>query len=321
MPMNIYNTSVGGMATGTYRGNTASSPMSPFSFQSPSVMQSGSNPLRQHPIGMQQSRFENRAASTPSLPTLQQLGAGTSSRPRPSVGTSSNTNALGPLQHSISNDGSSPSRSIATLDLNVPSTQQNSYANVAKSAPDRYKRNHRRAETAGGLPSTTAQSGSAMPSGSGMANVGHLYSHPNQTSSSPALSTYPTYRGAPSPNAGSPQQNFGSHRRLSSQDDMNVQQRQPSTDLAKRYRRRSISSLEAKEFTATASELATQPTKPKTYAAMLASPAPTERKEPRGPARLERTAVEGRRDSSESGSVSSSANSSSVWPSTMSVLK
>ena len=314
MPMNIYNTSVGGMAAGTYRGNTASSPASPFSFQGSSVMQGGSNPLRQHPTSSQHGRYENRAASTPVLPTLQQLGAGSPSRPRPSPGVISSSSShqaapFTPLQHSISNDGTTPSRSLATLDLNTSSTQPNSYANVAKAAPDRYKRNHRRAETAGGLSNNPPQSSSALPSGSGMANVGHLYNHPQQSSSSPSLSTYPTYRGAPSPNATSPQQISSSHRRLSSQDDMNVQQRQPSMDLAKRYRRRSISSLEAKEFTIPVSEAAQQPSKPKTYAAMLAAPAPAERKETRGPQRLERPTVESRRESSESGSVTSSAKS------------
>ena len=280
-------------------------------------MQKGPNPLRQHPTAPQHPRYENRAASTPNLPTMQHLGAGTSSRQRPSLGTTpsttlNNAGSFAPLQHSISNDPNSTSRSLATLDLNVTSTQLNSYANVAKSAPDRYKRNHRRAETAGGLTSNPPQNSSAMPSGSGMANVGHLYTHPTQSSSTPALSTYPTYRGAPSPNSISAQQNMSSHQRLSSQDDMNVQHRQPSTDLAKRYRRRSISSLEAKEFTAPMSEPASQSPKPKTYAAMLASPAPQERKETRDPARLERPVQDSRKDSSETGSVTSSAKSNSV---------
>ena len=326
MPMNIYNTSVGGMAAGNYRGNTTALPMSPFGLQNP-LMNGGSNPLRQHPSPLQQHpRYDNRSASTPSLPTFQQLGAGTSSRPRPSASpsnTSTSSKTFVPLQHNISSDSSSfatfgpksSSNPLATLDLNVPSTQAASYANVAKAAPDRYKRNHRRAETANGLISTP-QSNSAVPSGSGMATVGHLYTQPQQSSSTPALSTYPTYRGVPSPDAAVAREQVAStHRRLSSQDDFHLQSRPPSNNnLAKRYRRASVNfgSIEPREPVAL-SEGPSHPPQPKTYAAMLASPAPTERKEPRMQ-RLDRPPVDGRRDSSESGSAaSSSAKSFSVW--------
>ena len=306
MPMNIYNTSVGGMAAGSYRGNTTAVPGAGFSFQGSSIIQNGSNPLRQHPTGPSHPRYDTRAASTPNLPTMQQISASNSNRPRPSVSA-----PFTPLQLGTSNDGVAPSRSLGSLDLNLPTTQPISYANVARAAPDRYKRNHRRAETAGALTSNPPASGqTAVPSGSGMAAVGHLYNHPTQSSSSPALSTYPTYRGVSSSNTTNLPPNPVGHRRLSSQDDMVVQQRQPSTDLAKRYRRRSISSLDAKEFEISAAE-PSQPQKPKTYAAMLASPAPSPQKEARAPTR-DRPAVDSRRDSSESGSVTSSAKSFSV---------
>ena len=308
MPMNIYNTSVGGMAAGSYRGNTASSPGSSFSFQGSSVSQNGSNPLRQHPTGTSHPRYDNRTASTPTLPTLQQLSSNSSNKSRPTSSA-----PLATLQHSTSNDGSSPSRSLGTLDLNLPPTQNTSYAHVAsRAAPDRYKRNHRRAETAGALTSNPPISGNtAVPSGSGMATVGHLYNHPMQSTSSPALNNYPSYRGVSSPGNANPQPPSLGHRRLSSQDDMVVQQRQPSMDLAKRYRRRSISSLEVKELTAPVPEQLSQPQKPKTYAAMLASPAPSPQKEARALPR-DRPTVDSRRDSSESGSVASSAKSFSV---------
>ena len=122
-----------------------------------------------------------------------------------------------------------------------------------------------------------------MPSGSGMATVSHLYTHPTQTTSTPTLTSYPSYRGAQ--NAPSPivnDYNPGAQPRLASQDDLNVQrERHASMDLAKRYRRRSISGMEAKDFQASLSEAAPSPQQgmTKSYAAMLAGPSTQERKE------------------------------------------
>ncbi|KAL9636215.1 MAG: hypothetical protein Q9164_002956 [Protoblastenia rupestris] len=320
VPRNIYNTSVGGMGTGNYRGHTSASPVAPYNFSGTPTMQSTANPLRQHPTTMSHPRLETRTLSAPSIPMVQPQSPGPSSRQRPppsnNVSTSSNPNSsLNPLQHTTSMDDlSSPkqasSRSLATLDLNPPSMQAASYANVAKSSPDRYRRNHRRAETAGGLNSNPPQSGSTMPSGSGMASVGHLYTHPNQTSSTPTLSTYPSYRGTP-PNAQpSHEPDFNQQTRPASKDDLNVQ-RQSSSELAKRYRRRSISSLEAKEYALPPSEVPPQTGKPKSYAAMLASPPPTERKENRGPTVYERpTSAHGRQESNESANSASSGSKS-----------
>ena len=146
-----------------------------------------------------------------------------------------------------------------------------------------------------------------MPSGSGMATVGHLYSHPMQSSSTPALSTY---RGTQAPSSSATHDHITSSQpRLASKDDINLQkERQASSDLAKRYRRRSISSLEAKDF-ALSETPAQQSTQPKTYAAMLAGPAPTsqqvshERKETRIIPPAERpTSAHGRNGSTESSS-------------------
>ena len=286
MPRNIYNTSVGGMGAGNYRGHTATSPVAPYSFPSTPIMANGQNPLRQHPTA---PRLESRTASAPSVPLslhAQQQNAA-SSRPRPPpanpISTPLGGSSLYPTQPQVSrNDAStsspsstqSNSRSQATLDLNPPSLQQASYATVAKSSPDRYRRNnHRRAETSGGLATTgSAQGGSAMPSGSGMATVGHLYQHPAQTSSSPSLTTYPLYRGTQSPLSST--SNDYTQPRIASKDDMNLQrEREKESALAKRYRRRSISSLEAKDY-AMLNHGPPQSAQPKTYAAMLAGPAP-----------------------------------------------
>lgn len=323
MPRNIYNTSVGGMTAGNYRGQTSTSPVAPYAFQTTTLQQSGPNPLRQHPTAPPNPRLENRTASAPSVPlSLQasQHSSSTANRPRPPPVLNFNTSSTQPQ---ISKDDPSalstinlkqPNlRPLSTLDLNPPSLHPASYANVAKSSPDRYRRNHRRAETSGALPlNGSTPSGSAMPSGSGMATVGHLYSHPMQTSSTPSLSTYRGTQAPPSPVHND--FNVVPQPRLASKDDSNLQrERQASADLAKRYRRRSISSLEAKDF-ASSEAPAQQPAPQKTYAAMLAGPAPAqqpalqERKEVRiAPASERPLSAHGRNGSNESSNSGRSA--------------
>ncbi|KAL8657308.1 MAG: hypothetical protein Q9226_002042 [Calogaya cf. arnoldii] len=167
---------------------------------------------------------------------------------------------------------SSVQRPLSAIDLNSPALMQS--ANTAKPAPDRYKRNHRRAETTG-LPTGTPQNqgGSALPSGSGMATVGHLYSGGYQTTSTPTLTSYPFYRGSPSPSRQGNESSSSSQPKVSSVDDT-VLSRPGSSEQAKRYRRRSISSLDAKEYQSfNAEPPASLAPQPKTYAATLAGPA------------------------------------------------
>ena len=322
MPRNIYNTSVGGMAAGSYRGHTSTSPVSPYGFSSPPLLPNGSNPLRQHPTALPPPLLEARTASAPSVPLTQQSQQSSTinHRPRPpAINTSpiqlNAPNSNNPRQQGLS-EGNTPSitsapsqlaaRPLSVTDLSLPPLQTASYATVAKSSPERYRRNHRRAETSGAvIPSNQGHGGSAMPSGSGMATVGHLYTHPTQTSSTPSLTSYPSYRGAqtgPSPSV--PDYNSGAQPTLASKDDLNLQkERHASTDLAKRYRRRSISSMEVKDF-ATSSSEANPPHQAgltKSYAAMLAGPSPQERKEVRMTPSVERpTSSHGRSGSNES---------------------
>ncbi|KAL6720533.1 bud neck involved protein [Lecanora helva] len=326
MPRNIYNTPVGGMATGNYRGQTSTAPggpygpVGPYAFQSTPMLSNGSNPLRQHPTASPNPRLESRTASAPSIPLsmpASHSSSTNSNRPRPPpMNSTSSSNTLPSAQPPYSKEDAPVlstldsrqlnSRPLSTLDLNPPSLQQASYATVAKSSPDRYRRNHRRAETSGALPVNGSTSGgSAMPSGSGMATVGHLYSHPVQSNSTPTLSTYRTTQTPSSPVVND--YNSTSQPNLASKDDINLQkERQASSDLAKRYRRRSISSLEAKDFPLSEAP-PQQPAQPKTYAAMLAGPAPTsqpasqERKEARAAPAAERpTSAHGRNGSNES---------------------
>ena len=326
MPRNIYNTSVGGMAAGSYRGHTSTSPVSPYGFSSPPILPNGSNPLRQHPTSLPPPLLEARTASAPSVPLAQQSlqqSPPINNRPRPpAVNTSSiqlsASNTNNPRQQGLSegntlaNTSAPPqlaARPLSATDLSLPSSQTASYATVAKSSPERYRRNHRRAETSGGvITPNQGQGGSAMPSGSGMATVGHLYTHPTQTSSTPSLTSYPSYRAAqtaPSPPVHD--HKSGAQPTLASKDDLNLQrERQAPTDLAKRYRRRSISSMEAKDFATSLSEANSpqQPSLTKSYAAMLAGPSAQERKEVRVTPPVERPPSSHGRSGSNESSVS-----------------
>lgn len=335
MPRNLYNTPVGGMNTGNYRGQTTTSPISPHGFQNAPILQNGPNPLRQHPTAPPYPRLENRTSSAPSIPiTLhaQQQNFAASNRPWPSpvsqtFGTANaftspqvpRDDGSGPTNH---NTKQSNSRPLSSLDLNPSTLQAPSYATVAKSSPDRYRRNHRRAETSGALPSNASgHDGSSMPSGSGMAAVGKLYTQTSQNSSTPSLTSY---RGTASPNVND--HNPAQQLRVASKDDSNLQrERQATSDLAKRYRRRSISSLEAKDYTMSetlAPAPSQQPAQPKTYAAMLAGPSAAshggiqDRKEVRAMPVVEQPTSSHRRNGSteSSNSVRSASKTTSVSP-------
>lgn len=126
---------------------------------------------------------------------------------------------------------------VPALDLTLPSSASNSSLSsptTAKPSPDRYRRNVRRAESSESGPHRAPQS-SAIPSGSGMAAVGQLYNHPAQASSSPSLSQKQSYRGSTYSQSSQPSN--------ASADDMMLGRSQ-NADLAARYRRRSLGSLE-----------------------------------------------------------------------------
>ncbi len=323
MPRNIYNTSVGGMASGNYRGHTSTPPVSPYAFTSTPVTPSGGNPLRQHPASPH-LRQENRTTSAPVVSFTQQsaspnptfsnpprlpavvaspLDLGNTFPPQQLMGSRDDTSFTSPTIKHIN------PRPLSSIELNPPSlATPASSTTMAKPSPDRYRRNNRKPETHGlSAGSASTQGGSALPSGSGMATVGHLYNIPTQSSSTPSLSTYPSYRRSQSPLSHSGSD--GSSATLRSSDDMNLH-KQSTSEQAKRYRRRSISSLEAKEYTSQSSETPIQPSaQPKTYAAMLASPAPQERKEGQVPATLQKPgSSHGRQGSSESTSTSRSTS-------------
>ena len=128
-----------------------------------------------------------------------------------------------------------------------------------------------------------------MPSGSGMAAVGHLYNHPVQSHSSPSFMQ-------------------GGAIRVVSKDDASLS-RQTSAEQAKRYRRRSTT-LGSEDTPSTPTEV--RPTPPplvKSYASVVSTPYNPQNREIRPFAQVSRpNSSHGRTDSDTSGASSRSAS-------------
>lgn len=195
-------------ATG-YRGLPATGPVAPYAFTSTPQL-SATSRAAPGSAGRSTSAPKvpqaSQASSQPGSPTtLPQIDVGS----RLSIG-------LPVLQTTGSLMGPAPSAVAG-----------------ARPSPDRYRRNAgKRVDGESGPNRLSA--GSALPSGSGMAAVGSLYSHPSQSSSTPSLSSQTSYRGSTYGPSGS---------KNSSADDLHVGRTQPA-DLAARYRRRSLGNIE-----------------------------------------------------------------------------
>ena len=233
------------------------SPVAPYAFTSTPILMNNGNPLRQHPT-IPHLRQENRTSSAPVVPYSQQTTTNNTNASRQRQATPSPTSAnfsaaspVYPSQQGVTKDDFAMSaprnqqsipRPLSSIELSstMPDLKVPVFPNPSKQSPDRYRRGNRRTETTPSAATGQNSGGSALPSGSGMATVGHLYSHPIQPQQQQ------TYRGSPSSTG--PDNSFLSQPRLASKDDMTLR-RQNSSELAKRYRRRSVSSLEAGEFT------------------------------------------------------------------------
>lgn len=234
----------------SYRGHTSIPPVAPYAFTTVPITPSGANPLRQHPT-TPHLRQENRTSSAPAVSLGQQNkgnGAAAQSRQRqlatlPSTVpvTVSADSMTANYQFGTRDDSSIPTprttvqRPLSAMELNVSDAKLSTLSGTSKPSPDRYRRNHRRAETSQPAFASPQVGGSAMPSGSGMATVGHLYN--------PAvIQSQQTYRGAQMDSSNL----FDARPRLVSKDDMALNRQGPS-EQAKRYRRRSVSGLDAGE--------------------------------------------------------------------------
>ena len=121
------------------------------------------------------------------------------------------------------------SPSAATFASVVKSSDDVDRSGATQPQPSRY-RNIKRTDTSES--NGPKQHISALPSGSGMAAVGQLYSHPSQSSSTPSLSSGSSYRGT--------------NYTKSSTDDMQVGKAQQAQqkEASSRYRRRSFGNIE-----------------------------------------------------------------------------
>jgi hypothetical protein len=246
-PSQRYNSS---SASGGYRGMPSHGPVAPYAFTSTPQLTNTNNLSRQHQSHSPHLRGENRTSSAPIIPQQpsQASGAVGSTRHQyptssPISHSSSSTTLSLPIPRSL-DDSSISSRLAMTESSNRPRSMLELSASVslasanamspAKPSPDRYRRNVRRMDSSDSGPNRIYHA-SAMPSGSGMAAVGHLYNHPTQSNSSPTLHSYQSYRGTI--------YNPGDQIRKASADDMNLVRPQ-NAELAKRYRRRSLGNLE-----------------------------------------------------------------------------
>ena len=327
MPRNIYNINTG---TTSYRGHTPMSPVAPYAFTTTPALSGNANPLRQNPT-TPHLRLDNRTSSAPVLPYSHQVSANNLSHqtqrqhsiyPVNSTGSETVASSSTPDLLSFAKDDSliTPKgslkiqRPLSSIELNTPDLSPSGSVIPTKPSPDRYRRNHRRAETS--VPATTGQTlgGSALPSGSGMATVSHLYV--------PAMSSPATFTASQKSNVGSPlptRQDGPLHHSPQlqpiSKDDTSIQFSSP--EQAKRYRRRSIGNMEPGDSTGQHIDTREQKTimnQPRTYASVVSSPSVSDVKDRRpSPPHSRPSSSHGRNGSDESvGSNRTGSRPSSV---------
>lgn len=255
----VYGGSIG--AASSYRAQTTPS-VAPYAFPSTPNLTHGGNGVQGQ--AAPHLRHEHRTNSAPVITTARPSGdkfsgdrAGsnflqpavsssnsqelTSGRPI----TSKDDLSISAGQHFVSPESRPPS----SLDLaqSVTSPPVAASFSSTKPIPERYRRANRRLD-AGGVSPVPAGARSAVPSGSGMATVGHLYELPSPAGETPKLSSHqlasPPSRlhHARSTGALGTGERTMPHR-TTSVDDMQLY-KQSKSEPAKRYRRQSTSELD-----------------------------------------------------------------------------
>lgn len=221
----------------TYRG-IAANPVPQYSFTSTPALSSS---------GQWQPYGALRTSSSPSLPTTQTIGGNMATRPQYQQHASMTnlpTSARIPSQGMARDDSSLPS---GTKQQMMPASQP-TFAQVAsgKAAPDRYRRPAQRAvadsssSASSQSQTSSSMSGSAMPSGSGMATVVHLY---NPRAGGQRM---PIHRNSATL-AARPHSLYGYVPGQHAADDMLIQ-RQPTEEELRRFRRRSMHSIDTSDY-------------------------------------------------------------------------
>ncbi|KAI1654295.1 hypothetical protein F4813DRAFT_211827 [Daldinia decipiens] len=234
---NNYHTlsgSVGG-GSNTYRGN-APAPVQPYAFTATPSLANG---------GQRQQHGAYRSPS--SVPNMQMVDPNAAARSRyPGNSNSSGGSIPGqaamPGGHphddprTMSAPGPRPQLPALNLSANQPTFAQ---VAAAKPSPERYRRpSPRYTDSSPSVPQVQQPHGSAMPSGSGMATVVHLY-NPRAMPDRKAGTTR-----NPVSLANRPHSAYGTGVAM---DDMQLY-RHPTEEEAKRYRRRSIHSINSSDY-------------------------------------------------------------------------
>lgn len=232
---NFHGLNNNNMAMSNYRGHSSMAPMAPYAFTSSPGLSIGG---QQTPNGSQSRPEQQRTASAPIVPTLQGGSTNAPGRSRYpaalSVSTTSSSSSSELSQRSGTRDDTAITSTarIATRAARPHSTIITSHsqslappmASPAKPAPDRYRRPAiRRADS-----SNSSQAGVSSSSVSTMPNVLQFYGASTQAVNSQAF------------NLQMPQQNQPN----ATADDLQLNQRTTS-EQAKRYRRRSIHTIDA----------------------------------------------------------------------------
>ncbi|KAK0366642.1 bud neck involved protein [Friedmanniomyces endolithicus] len=184
-------------------------------YNSPQNSYRGTSAAPVQPYAFQATPHLRQESRTSSVPTVTQNG------PRqaghiPSPSTSSSDTSSGPSAKDDSVMGSRPG-SFINLSSQLPDLSFTSFDSPVKSSPDRYRRPaQKRVDSNNGVVKAP-QTGSATPSGPGMGAVSHLYQPPAPV------------------------------RRQESVDDTAVSKAKES-ELAKRYRRRSVNTLDTQNL-------------------------------------------------------------------------
>lgn len=197
-----------GSASSGYRVPHHTGPVAPYAFTSTPQIAPDARSF--------QPLHSARSASTSVLPTQQPLSQ---TQPKAHTAKQSSVSGLPSLDFS-----KMPSLEL-TLPASAPAAPLSAASpTAAKPSPDRYRRAVKRVDT------NEASAHRVAPNQNG--NAAQLYQHPIQSSSSPSLSHYQSYRGS----------TFASPGQKSA-DDM-VINRSQNAELAARYRRRSLGSIE-----------------------------------------------------------------------------
>ncbi|KAI1384542.1 uncharacterized protein F4822DRAFT_366510 [Hypoxylon trugodes] len=224
---------VGGGPT-VYRGNT-SAPVQPYAFTATPNLANG---------GQWQQQQYGAYRSSPGVQTMQ-MDPNAAQRSRYATNSSgNNANGLVNTPAGISSDDSrimSSSGSRPQLAVNTSSQPTFAQVAAAKATPERYRRpSPRYTDSSPSVMQTPQPQGSAMPSGSGMATVVHLY---NPRAMPDRKAGMPRNTGAL---ASRPHSAYGAMAGVA-MDDMHLY-RHPTEEEAKRFRRRSIHSINSSDY-------------------------------------------------------------------------